>query len=105
MTMPDPEDDSALAARIRAAAQVAFDDIAVTEAVLARVHAKRRAAPAPQRRTWLVWFGPAAFASILAATPFVVASYPVADEDFLMALALGDARAILGQAAIGGGLE
>ena len=97
-------DDEALDRRVREAAAVPFDDIAVAEAVLARVHAARRAAPAPRRMGWTGWVGPAAFASVLLATPFVVAFYPASDEALLIGLATGDPRAILGGGGVVAGL-
>ncbi len=108
MTLPHPDQDDALDRQIRAAAQVPFDDIAVTEAVLARVHAERRAAPALRRAGWTARVGPAAFAALLLATPFVVARLPPAgfDEDaLLIELATGDPAALFGDANPGGVIE
>lgn len=101
MTTPDPVDDAVLDQRIRAASLVPFDDIAVTETVLARVQRSRPARPAPQRSGWTGWIGPTAFASLLVATPFVVAFYPASDDALLVGLATGDLRAILGGAGEG----
>lgn len=104
MTTPEPGDDAGLDARVRQAAAVPFDDIAATEAVLARVHGGRRSAPA-RRTGWTAWAGPAAFASILVATPFVVALYPADDDALLVGLATGDPRALLSDAGPGFALE
>jgi hypothetical protein len=107
MTTPDPSDDDALDRRIRAASAVPFDDIAVTEAVLARARKTRASRPAPLRSGWTGWIGPAAFASILVATPFVVALYPTSDDALLIGLATGDPLVILGgvEGGFGGAFE
>lgn len=96
MTTPEPADDAALEARIRAAAEVPFEADATTGAVLARVRKVRAVPPAPRRTGWLAWAGPAAFASVLVATPLVVAYVPAPDDTLLIGLATGDPRAILG---------
>jgi hypothetical protein len=106
MTTPEPQDpeaqdDAALDRRIRAASAVPFDDIAVTEAVLARTRKTRAARPAPPRTGRLGWIGPAAFASILVATPFVVALYPASDDAVLVGLATGDPHVILAGTEVG----
>jgi hypothetical protein len=108
MTTPDPGDDRRLDARVRQAAERHFDDIAVTEAVLARVHARSRPVIA-RRPGWAAWAGPMAFASVLLATPFVVAFYPGGDDALLVGLATGDPGALFSDAwpgfAPGSGLE
>jgi hypothetical protein len=110
MTTPDPHDDAALDARVRAAADVPFDDIAVSEAVLSRVHTLRRTAPTlrrtaptPRRRSgWLAIAAPATFASVLVATPFVIASYPGTGGDtMLLGFAAGDPLALIVGAGLG----
>ncbi|MGL4235646.1 hypothetical protein [Tabrizicola sp.] len=106
MTTPDPgpTDDAKLDARVRAAADVPFDDIAVTEAVLARVHATRRTIPAEQRKGWAPILAPTAFASVLLATPFIVAGYPTPGDGadaFLFSLASGDPLALIADAGLG----
>jgi hypothetical protein len=98
MTTPEPLDDDALDRQVKAAAAVPFDDVRVTEAVLARVHRERRVRPERQTNTWTGWIGPAAFASILVATPFAVALYPASEDALLVGLATGDPLAILGRA-------
>lgn len=109
MTTPEPDDDSALDRRIRAASEVALDEAAVTRAVLARVTATRGQAVAPRRPALGAWVGPLAFASVLLATPVVVALYPASDEALILGLATGDPRAILGndgtRGILMGGLE
>lgn len=101
MTLPPPDQDNALDRRIRAAALVPFDDIAVTEAVLARIHTERRERHSERRLGRVVRVGPAAFAALLLATPFMVARLPPAgfDEDaLLIGLATGDPAALFGGA-------
>jgi hypothetical protein len=94
MTTPDPDDDRTLDRQVRAAADVVFDDIRTAEAVLARIHRSRPASaarPSPAR-----WIGPLALASILAATPFLVARLPMTDEALILGLAVGDPGMVLG---------
>jgi hypothetical protein len=101
MTTSDPDTDAALDDQIRSAADVRFDDVAVSEAVLARIHASRRAAPPARPRSWGSVLAPAAFASVLLATPFIVATYPLGDtsaDRILAGLATGDPFAIAADA-------
>ncbi len=108
MTSPDPGADARLDARLRAAADQPFDDIAMTEAVLARVHAARRAAPVRRSGGWKAWLAPVAFALVLVATPVLVARLPLAgpgQDALLIGLATGDPRVLVGDADLGGILE
>lgn len=94
MTLPNPDEDEALNRRIRAAADMPFDEATMTRSVLGRIRNKRR--PAARYGGWIGWAAPAAFASVLVATTFVVAVWPVSEDDLLLSLAIGDPRAILG---------
>jgi hypothetical protein len=108
--MTTPDDDRTIDGQVRAAAEVAFDDIRVAEAVLARVHrlqppaAARPGLPRPSsaRPSPARWIGPLAFASILAATPFLVARLPVTDEALILGLAAGNPGVVLGGSFAGG---
>ncbi len=87
--MPDPDDDAALDRRVSAAARLAFDEHAVTDAVLRQID--RRPRTPARKRPLSGLMVPAAFASVLAATPLVVATYPATDPDaMLIGLASGD---------------
>ncbi len=104
MTTPDPGNDADLDARVRAAADLRVDDIAVTKTVLARIEAARHTEPMPRRRPWTQFLAPATFASVLVATPFVVANYPAGDagaDRLLAALATGDPFALIADAGLG----
>jgi hypothetical protein len=101
--LPDPK-DAHLDARIKAASTVRFNEIAATQAVLARIAARQIA---PQRRgeVWFQRLGPVVFASVLLATPFVVAYFPGADlgtDAMMIGLATGDPMALIAEAGFAG---